>query len=564
MRSVRNRTWQLTSHTLVVAFTFFMLTMSAEAAVSFKPATTWPVGNGPNAVAVADLNGDGKPDLVSANCLSGSVSVLISNGDGTFQAARNFDAGNCASTFGVFTGDFNGDGKSDVAVLIPSDGISAVDVRILMGNGDGSLQPLIVTTLSPQETIVTFADVNGDRKADLLVNFSDVNGPAGVEVLLGNGDGTFQAPKTVATGQQQILLAVADFDHDGKADLAIGVASSVQIMLGQGDGKFTMAGSSSTANGYNVNRAWAVDVNGDSTPDLIVTSLGPLVRCGLFGYCPSTEESVFLSVGKGALGAEQVINVSSPVAVGDFDGDGKLDIAGRSGSYPFPTKFLIYPGNGDGTFASPITLPNPGNVAVAADLNGDQLTDFVLLNPSANDVAVVLNSTPDFSMIASAKTLTLSPGSEATDSISVTPVNGFSSAIQLSCRVIGPAPAPTCSLSPADIPAGANSSTTMTITAPASQTGLALPSVPRPGQRFYALGMVLGFLGFVGGAKRVAATSRRWLFGILLAAVVLAEIGCGGGSSGGSQLQSLQQYSVQVTATSDTLSRTLQVSLTAP
>jgi hypothetical protein len=76
--------------------------------------------------------------------------------------------------------------------------------------------------------------------------------------------------------------------------------------------------------------------------------------------------------------------------------------------------------------------------------------------------------------------------------------------------------------------------------------------------------MVLGFLGFVGGAKRVAATSRRWLFGILLAAVVLAEIGCGGGSSGGSQLQSLQQYSVQVTATSDTLSRTLQVSLTAP
>jgi hypothetical protein len=306
-------------------------------------------------------------------------------------------------------------------------------------------------------------------------------------------------------------------------------------------------------------------VDGDGTPDLIVHSTGPTKRCGIFN-CTPTKESAFLSAGKGALGTEQVIGTSFPVAVGDFDGDGKLDIAGRTGSlFPLQTSFVIYPGNGDGTFAQPVTLPNPGNVVVGADLNGDQLTDLIVLEPSTNAVAVVLNSTPAFHMTASANTLTVSPGGEVTDTISLTQVNGFLSAIQLSCQVSGPAPAPSCAMSPGDIPAGANSATvTMTINAPAAQSGLALPQVPSHMERFYALGIVLAFLGFVPGAKRVEVRSKRWLFGILLAALAFAEIACGGNSNGGSRPLLPQQYSVHVTAASDTLTKTMQISLTVP
>jgi hypothetical protein len=104
----------------------------------------------------------------------------------------------------------------------------------------------------------------------------------------------------------------------------------------------------------------------------------------------------------------------------------------------------------------------------------------------------------------------------------------------------------------------------MTINAPAAQSGLALPQVPSHMERFYALGIVLAFLGFVPGAKRVEVRSKRWLFGILLVALAFAEIACGGNSNGGSRPLLPQQYSVHVTAASDTLTKTMQISLTVP
>lgn len=561
MKRAGKPTSLLTSHILVVAFTFFLLTISGEAAITFHPVNNYSVGNGPTAVAVADLNGDGKPDLVSANHGSNSVSVLLGNGDGTFQAARNFNAGNSALTFGVAVGDFNGDGNLDVAVLIPTDGTSPTEVRILMGDGDGTLQSPVVTTLSSQETIVACADVNGDKKADLLVNVTSANVAAGIEVLLGNGDGTFQNPKTVVAGPQQTLLAVADFNHDEQGDLVVSLGGAVQIMLNNGDGTFTAGSSSGLADGYVVTEARAADLNGDGTPDLIVSST-KYQRCGIFS-CNNTRESVFLSGSKGALGAEQIAEGDPLVAVGDFDGDGKMDLAVRVRKlFPPAASLQIYLGNGDGTFAQPISFPDPGAVRLAADLNGDQLADLVVLDAAANNVSVMLNSTPAFHMSASHSALTLNAGGEVTDDISLTTVNGFSSALQLSCVVSGPAPAPTCSLSPADIPAGANSpAITMTLTAP-SQSKLTPPLVPASTRPFYALGFVLAFLGCT-PAARLDLRSLRCLVGIVLGALLLATIACGGGGSA-THVVPQQQYSVQLTAKSDTLSRTLLVSLTAP
>jgi hypothetical protein len=561
MRNFRKPTLYLVRYTLVVPFTLVLWAGLAEAAtVTFRPPTIYAVGTGPTAVAVADLNGDGKPDLVSANYGSNSVSVLLGNGDGTFQAARNFNAGNSALTFGVAVGDFNGDGNLDVAVLIPTDGTSPTEVRILMGNGDGTLQSPVVTTLSSQETIVACADVNGDKKADLLVNVTSANVAAGIEILLGNGDGTFQNPKTMVAGPQQTLLAVADFNHDDEGDLVVSLGGAVQIMLNNGDGTFTAASSSGLADGYVVDEARTADLNGDGTPDLIVGSI-KYQRCGIFN-CNNTRESVFLSGSKGALGAEQVVEGDPLVGVGDFDGDGKMDIAVRVRKLFSPTASLqIYPGNGDGTFAQPVSFPDPGAMCLTADLNGDQLADLIVLDAAANSVSVILNSTPAFHMTASEMSLTLNAGGDVTDNISLTTVNGFSSALQLSCVVSGPAPAPTCALSPPDIPAGANSPTvTMTLSAPA-QSNSAPVVAPSSTHAFYAVGLALAFLGFI-PSVRLDPRSVRWLVGIVLGALLLAASACGGGSSG--RPVPRNQYSVQVTAKSDVLSCTLRVLLIAP
>ena len=407
------------------------------------------------------------------------------------------------------------------------------------------------------------ADVNGDKKADLLANFSDANGPAGVEVILGNGDGTFQNPKTIVSGQQQILFAIADFDHDDKADLVISAARTMQIMLGNGDGTFSMAGSSTLPDGFGATSAWAADVNGDGTPDLIVGSIGPPpVRCGIFSTCFTPRTSVFLSKGRGELQAEQFVIALSPAAIGDFDGDGKIDVVVRINSFfAALRKLSIYPGNGDGTFAQPTTLPDPGSVVATADLSGDELTDLVVLNSANNQVSVMLNSTPAFRMSAFQSTLTLTSAGSVTDDISLTTVNGFSSAIQFSCEVSGPAPAPTCFVSPQGIPAGTNPPTiTLTLTAPAqSQLTPALtPSGMRP---FYALGLILPLLGLIPGVKRLEGRCVRWCVAIVLGALLLATLACGNSSP---RVVPQNQYSVQVTAKSDTLTRTLQVALTAP
>ncbi len=562
MRNFRKPTSRLIGYALVVLFTLVLWAGFGEAAtVTFRPSTIYAVGTGPTAVAVADLNGDGKPDLVSANYGSNSVSVLIGNGDGTFQAARNFNAGNSALTFGVAVGDFNGDGNLDVAVLIPTDGTSPTEVRILMGNGDGTLQSPVVTTLSSQETIVACADVSGDKKADLLVNVTSANVAAGIEVLLGNGDGTFQNPTTVVAGPQQTLIAVTDFNHDEQGDLVVSLGGAVQIMLNNGDGTFTAGSSSGLADGYVVDEARTADLNGDGTPDLIVSSI-KYQRCGIFS-CNNTKVSVFLSGSKGALGAEQIAEGDPLVGVGDFDGDGKMDLAVRVRKlFPPAASLQIYTGNGDGTFAQPISFPDPGAVRLAADLNGDQLADLIVLDAAAKSVSVILNSTPAFHMTASEMSLTLNAGGQVTDNISLTTVNGFSSALQLSCAVNGPAPAPACSLSPSDIPAGANAPTvTMTLSAP-TQSNLMPPLVPAGTRPLYAMGFAMAFLGFIPAIRLLDLRSIRWLVGILLGALLLAAVACGGG--GGSHPLPQNQYSVQLTAKSDTLSRTLLVSLTAP
>jgi hypothetical protein len=223
--------------------------------------------------------------------------------------------------------------------------------------------------------------------------------------------------------------------------------------------------------------------------------------------------------------------------------------------------FVFYLGDGTGALTAAVDATDPGVFVLAADLNGDQLTDLIQLDSTNNSVGVLLNSTPAFSMKAGHTALTAQAGGQVTDKLSFTPVNGFSSTVQLTCLVMGPAPAPTCAFSPANVTPGANTGTsTLTIDVPANSAGLVPPPSKSRLQPLWAMGLPFLFLG-VGLRRRRAPTAyRHWLLAAGLAAATLLCAACGGGSPQISHQS--QSYTVQVTAASDSLTRTTQIALT--
>lgn len=338
----------------------------------------------PNAVAVADVNGDGKPDIVAANCLGGScsfqeegtVSVFLGNGDGTFQNAVTYPSGGDLPT-SVAVADVNGDGKPDILVANQSYGIN-----MLLGNGDGTFQPVVSVAgiASPQQVLV--ADVNHDGKPDVVVLAGSV------EVLLGNGDGTFLPVVSYSTCCLASSLAMADVNGDGKLDLLVSYwdAGWVGIQLGNGDGTFQ----SETLIPAGVQPSWlaAADVNGDGHIDLVATNL-----C-LGGCNGSGTVSVLLGNGDGTFQAPASYGWdgygATSVAIADMNADGKPDlvIGGASCDVqcgPGPTGIAILLGKGDGTFEATLEYApysDVGSNVLVKDLNGDHRPDVVSIHSS--------------------------------------------------------------------------------------------------------------------------------------------------------------------------------------
>jgi hypothetical protein len=342
--------------------------------VNFNAPRTFSRGGNPNygnpelCMSVADFNGDGKPDLIWRT-VEEYVTVLLSNGDGSFQTLPSVYFGRYVNCFAV--GDFNGDGKADLAVLLggPQQGPSGRTVSIMLGNGDGTFQPPQDYRAGEDPSFVAVGDFNGDGKLDLAVTNKTSNS---VSILLGNGDGTFRPQAFYASQMEPVFVAVGDFNGDGKADLAVsnGGSNSVSILQGNGDGTFRQAKSYATEVGP---AAVSVgDFNGDGKADLAVVNWG------------SNTVSILLGNGDGsfrpqtAFGAGRAPNA---VAVADLNGDGKLDLAVTSA----PTQLssgssvvTILLGKGDGTFQPSVNYA-PGGFAVAiADFNGDGKPDLAV------------------------------------------------------------------------------------------------------------------------------------------------------------------------------------------
>jgi uncharacterized repeat protein (TIGR01451 family) len=401
------------------------------AAVDFAAGTGYPVGTSPSGVVVADFNGDGKPDIAVANTGSSTVSILLGNGDGTFQTAMNFNAGNNPTTVAV--GDFNGDGKLDLALFQPGDlqSSQAGSVSILLGNGDGTFQAPKTLALGPAATVIAVADFNLDQKSDLAV-FNT----ASVGIYIGNGDGTFHPVIGVSTpAADGIAMVVADFNGDSKPDLAVTYTSTIQssgldILLGNGDGTFSFGFTLAIPREFSnlspafttINSVGTADLNHDGKVDLLIGSTGPGFDCP-HSLCTRkiTKFSAFLGNGDGSFQGEQIVasaTVQTETAthtssgstidrliLGDFNGDGKADLGYRMttvapiGALAPPPSFEILLGKADGTFSGPLTSglqnvdPFAGSIAEAQDLNADKLTDLIAVS-TANDIEVLLNTGP--------------------------------------------------------------------------------------------------------------------------------------------------------------------------
>ena len=362
----------------------------------FLPAVNYDSGAwGPDSVAIADVNGDGKLDVVVANLCNttcfhiqeGALGVLLGNGDGTFQPAVTYDSGG-TSAVSVAIADLNGDGKPDLVVANYSIGT----VGVLLGNGNGTFQKVV--TYNPgggAPNWVAVADVNGDGRPDLLV--ANEIGTGQVGVLLGNGDGTFQPVQTYGSFTSY-SVAAGDVNGDGKLDLVVThffTGSSVGVLVGNGDGTFQtevtydMGGSSAYS-------AAVADVNGDGKLDVVTAN-----RYYYF------DVGVLLGKGDGTLQAAVSYDLggyaADSVAVSDVNGDGKPDLVVATEL----SRVDVLLGKGDGTFeaATPYSTAsyNLGSVAVA-DVNGDGRPDLVVVNECTNIcdsrglVSVLLNSSP--------------------------------------------------------------------------------------------------------------------------------------------------------------------------
>lgn len=543
------------------------LTHFSAAEVAFKPLQNYAAGTNPVAVAVGDFNGDGKRDLAVLNSGNasvgddGGVSILLGKGDGTFQPAKNNAIGkNCT---GIVAGDFDGDGKDDVALVRPGDpnANDGGDVTIFFGAGDGTFRqgPVMVLDVNPSTSnrSIVAADLNGDQKLDLVVATN-----VSVRVLLGNGNGTFQSSAVYPPlSPPPASVRLLDLNGNGEKDIALVGGLAVNLLLSNGDGTFRqqpeLANSILTATG---------DFNGDKKDDLVVGTLSGIKVC-IFNCPPIGGGQISFHLLLGAGDASFQVGGEAPDASGsgDFDGDGKLDLVWNTG-----TQIRIFPGNADGTFQPPIIFPknSTGTRFQVLDVNGDGAPDLVLSD--TNSIALLVNVGTDFSMSASALDPgTVSPGQSATSSLALKLLSNFDHPVSLTCAVQPARPGgPACSLSSNSVTFDANGEASASLAVTGDSRAVALNSL-----HGFTTSTLLWFpvaaFALLGPGLRVSRPrQRRFLMlpmgavlfvGIVLVGIVL-QTACGGGTVTNSDSKSTA-YTVTVTAASGATQHSTTLSL---
>ena len=346
-------------------------------------------GAAPVAVATADFNGDGTPDLVTANPTGNSVSVLLGNGDGTFTAAGTpVPVGGSPSgsqPVGVVVGDFNGDGRADVATADFGDHT----VTVLLGLGDGRFaDPILVPLVaSVNPSAIAAGPLQKGGVTDLFVTSSSTDQ---VFVLLNDGRGNFTVGPAFAVGTDPHAVAVGDLRGNGITDIVTADFSGndISLLLGDGNGNFVPAPRFQLPVGTSPSDVKLADL-GNGHLDIVVADSG------------SGDVVIYLGDGTGGFlpaGTYPAGLAPESVAVGDFTGNGKTGIAVAGNGSAAGYTVTILPGNGDGTFGPPVyTLGGDGrprNVGalVAGDFAGYGRADLAVTNTTTNTVSILLGT----------------------------------------------------------------------------------------------------------------------------------------------------------------------------
>ncbi|WP_439622718.1 FG-GAP-like repeat-containing protein [Gemmata sp.] len=383
-------------------------TAPGAAALTFAPRRVFAVGAGPAAVAVADVNGDGRPDIVTANTGSNTVSVLLNTtapGALTPAFARHAAFATGAAPVAVAAADVNGDGRVDVVVA--NRGSNSVSV-LLNTTRPGAARPAFgrQTALATGAVPVAVAvgDVTGDGRADVVVANRGSNS---VSVLVnatapGAAAPAFAAQKASPAGMAPVAVALADLNGDGALDVAVANRGSgtVSVLLNRpasGKSKVEFAARRAFATGAQPSSVAAADVNGDGRPDLLVANLGS-------GTASVLVNATAPGAGTPAFSGHQPARAGtapSGVAAADFNGDGKLDLVAANSTANTASVLINatpHPGAADGgvpAFNAAATFPTrvePSSL-LSLDVNGDGKPDLIVTNKGSNTVSVLMNTT---------------------------------------------------------------------------------------------------------------------------------------------------------------------------
>jgi len=352
----------------------FLQITEPSSAAAFSGSSA-PAGSTPISVVAGDFRGNGDQDFAVANDLDNTVSILLGNGDGTFQAQVTYGTG--LGPAGIAVGDLNRDGKLDLAIVNDL----ADTVSVLLGNGDGTFQSHLDYATGLDPVGIAVGDFNGDGALDLAVS-DQVEDT--VSILLGNGNGTFRTPADYYVGGEPAGVVVCDFNGDDHLDVAVANfgTNTITVLSGNGDGTFQSATDYATATGP-VSLV-AGDFNGDGLPDLVVAEL-------------LTSQVSFLP-GEGGSGFGHRVDYNTglypeSVATGDFNGDGILDLALPTDDSLGSVSVLL--GNGTGVFQSSVDFLT-GLLPVSlstADFNGDGRLDLASADENSDSASALLEST---------------------------------------------------------------------------------------------------------------------------------------------------------------------------
>jgi hypothetical protein len=380
IRNVRRRKVLVLAGLLVLSSSLGAAAHTGSAP-SFAAARSHATGRTPVSVAIGDLNGDGKPDLVTTNYDAYTVSVLLSRGEGSFRAKHDYRVD--FNPKSVTIGDLSGDGKLDLATANED----ADTVSVLLNRGNGSFAAKRDYGAGHGPVSVAIGDLNGDRKPDLATANEGGIGNT-VSVLLNRGDGSFQAKLDYETDIEPSSVAIGDLNGDFKPDLAtanssvfVGQPDTVSVLLNSGDGSFHarldyLTGSEP----YSVAIG---DLSGDGKPDLATAN------------ARANTVSVLVNGGDGTLLPKRDYRAgrgSRSVAIGDLNGDGKVDLATANEDVGTVS---VLANRGGGKFGAKLdyrTGRDPQEIAIG-HLNGDSKLDLATANWGSTTVSVLLNTT---------------------------------------------------------------------------------------------------------------------------------------------------------------------------